>query len=301
MSAVLDRDRGSFINCPAPAKLNLFLHVTGQRPDGYHLLESAFQLIDYTDLLHFNLREDNRIVRSNELAGVPAETDLVVRAAKLLQSHTQTQQGVTITLEKKLPMGGGLGGGSSDAATTFIALNQLWNTQLSRQQLMGLGVKLGADIPFFLFGQNAFAKGIGEQLSQLDTPDCWYVVLEPGVAIPTQAIFSSKALTRDSPSIKVADFHCYPQGNWKNDLQSVAVQLFPEVQIALEWLNHYGNAKMTGSGSCVFCACDSEKAADEILQQIPRNDRLSENKLRKWNAWKAKSLKEHPLARWIKS
>jgi len=293
---------GSFKNCPAPAKLNLFLHVTGQRADGYHLLESAFQLIDYADLLHFNVRQDGKIFRTNDIPGVPSELDLVVRAAKLLQAHSSCNLGAEITLEKKLPMGGGLGGGSSDAATTLIALNCLWDTGLSRQELMDLGVKLGADVPFFLFGQNAFAQGIGEKLTPLATPDCWYVVLEPGVSIPTQAIFSSKALTRNSPSIKVADFQCYPQGNWRNDLQSVAVQLFPEVLIALEWLsqydNAYGNAKMTGSGSCVFCACESENAADEILKSIPAK---SSDKLRNWNAWKGKSLKEHPLKKWIRS
>lgn len=288
----------SFNHCPAPAKLNLFLHVTGRRADGYHLLESAFQLIDRSDVLHFTLRDDAQVIRCNEIAGVPAESDLVVRAAKLLQSHTDCRRGVEITLDKNLPMGGGLGGGSSDAATTLIALNCLWDTQLTRQQLMDLGVRLGADVPFFLFGQNAFAQGIGEQLTPLTTPDCWYVVIEPGVSVPTQAIFSSKALTRNSPSIKVADFQHYPQGNWKNDLQSVAVQLFPEVLFALEWLTDYGNARMTGSGSCVFCACASVAAATEILNKISGS---TSNKLRNWNAWKTKSLKEHPLAPWIKS
>jgi 4-diphosphocytidyl-2-C-methyl-D-erythritol kinase len=289
---------GSFKNCPAPAKLNLFLHVTGQRADGYHLLESAFQLVDRADLLHFNLRSDGDVIRTNDIAGIPAESDLIVRAAKLLQSHTHSQHGVDMTLDKTLPMGGGLGGGSSDAATTLIALNCLWGTNLSRQELMDLGGRLGADVPFFLFGQNAFAQGIGEKLTPLETPDCWYVVIEPGVAIPTQSIFSSKALTRNSPSIKVADFHCYPQGNWRNDLQSVAVQLFPEVLFALDWLSHYGNAKMTGSGSCVFCACESEDAADEILKKVSSTQ---SDKLQNWNVWKCKSLKEHPLTHWIKS
>ncbi|MET3107698.1 4-diphosphocytidyl-2-C-methyl-D-erythritol kinase [Oxalobacteraceae bacterium GrIS 2.11] len=298
MTPVLDAERGSFLNCPAPAKLNLFLHVTGQRPDGYHLLESAFQLVDRADTLHFTRRADGKILRSNDIPGVPADSDLVVRAARLLQSHTQSRSGVEITLKKILPMGGGLGGGSSDAASTLIALNCLWSTNLSRRELMELGVRLGADVPFFLFGQNAFAQGIGEQLTALDTPDCWYVVIEPGVAIPTEAIFSSKALTRNSPSIKVADFHSYPQGNWKNDLQSVAVQLFPEVLFALNWLDQYGNAKMTGSGSCVFCACESELAATEILKNIPTR---SDGQLHIWNAWKTKSLREHPLTHWIKS
>ena len=298
MNPTLDRISGTFLHCPAPAKLNLFLHVIGQRADGYHLLETAFQLIDHADVLHFRLRDDSNIVRTNEVAGVPAESDLVLRAARLLQSHLNETRGAAITLEKNLPMGAGLGGGSSDAATTLIALNSLWDANLSRQQLMDLGLQLGADIPFFLFGQNAYAEGIGEQLSALTTPDCWYVVIEPGVAIPTQAIFSSKALTRNSPSIKVSDFHRYPQGDFRNDLQSVAVQLFPEVLFALEWLSHYGNTKMTGSGSCVFCACESEAAAEKILSEFSGS---VDNKLQKCKAWKAKSLKEHPLTHWIKS
>jgi len=298
MNPTLDRISGTFLHCPAPAKLNLFLHVIGQRADGYHLLETAFQLIDHADVLHFRLRDDSNIVRTNEVAGVPAESDLVLRAARLLQSHLNETRGAAITLEKNLPMGAGLGGGSSDAATTLIALNSLWDANLSRQQLMDLGLQLGADIPFFLFGQNAYAEGIGEQLSALTTPDCWYVVIEPGVAIPTQAIFSSKALTRNSPSIKVSDFHRYPQGDFRNDLQSVAVQLFPEVLFALEWLSQYGNTKMTGSGSCVFCACESEAVAAKILQEFSGS---VDKKLHNARAWKAKSLQEHPLTTWIKS
>ncbi len=302
MKPELNVERGYARNCPAPAKLNLFLHVTGQRADGYHLLQTAFQLIDRTDLLHFTRRSDNRIVRVNDIPGVPEAADLVVRAAKLLQSKTGTQQGVEITLDKQLPMGGGLGGGSSDAATTLMALNCLWECNLSRHELMACGLHLGADVPFFLFGQNAFAEGVGDLLSPLETPDCWYVVIEPGVSVPTQAIFSSKSLTRNSPSIKVADFHCYPQGEWRNDLEGVAVQLFPDVLFALKWLSHYGNARMTGSGSCVFCACDSEKAAENILHDIPSMvEAPGDNKLRYWNAWKAKSLNEHPLTHWLGS
>ena len=210
-------------NCPAPAKLNLFLHVTGRRNDGYHLLETAFQFIDYGDVLHFSLRMDGIIERSTTLSGVPPEQDLVIRAARLLQSHSGCALGATIALEKKLPMGGGLGGGSSDAATALIALNRLWNTGISRSELMALGLQLGADVPFFLFGQNAFAQGVGEDLIALTTPDCWYVVVEPGVQVPTPLIFSAKELTRDSKQIKVSDFQQYPKGTWRNDLQAVAV------------------------------------------------------------------------------
>jgi 4-diphosphocytidyl-2-C-methyl-D-erythritol kinase len=284
---------GTLKNCPAPAKLNLFLHVIGQRADGYHLLETAFQFIDRGDLLHFSVRNDAKIVRTTDLVSVPAETDLVVRAAKLLQLHTGIKLGADIALEKVLPMGGGLGGGSSDAATTLIALNHLWNTRLTRQQLMQLGLQLGADVPFFLFGQNAFGQGVGEQLVPLATPDCWYVVIEPGVSVPTQAIFSSKALTRNSHSITVSDFQSYPNGAWKNDLQDVAVQLFPEILTAIRWLSSYGKAKMTGSGSCVFCACPNEDAAVEIIKNVPQQFTSQ------WKVWKAKSLKEHPLSSWL--
>ena len=279
-------------NCPAPAKLNSFLHVTGRRDDGYHLLETAFQLIDYSDMLHFKLRHDGQVLRSNDIPGVPEAADLVIRAAKLLQSNTGSQFGADITLDKKIPMGGGLGGGSSDAATTLMALNRLWNTRLTRQQLMHLGLQLGADVPFFIFGQNAFAQGVGEDLTPLKTPDCWYVVIEPGVTVPTPAIFSSKALTRNSPSITVSDFQRYPQGNWRNDLQAVAVDLYPEILATLDWLKDYGDARMTGSGSCVFCACDSENTALEILKKIPKKPRM-------WNGWVAKALNEHPLTVWL--
>jgi len=277
-------------DCLAPAKLNLFLHVTGRRADGYHFLQTAFQLIDVGDILHFTLRDDAVIERSTPLPGVPAETDLVVRAAKLLQAHTGCRSGASIALEKKLPMGGGLGGGSSDAATTLIALNHLWKTNLSRIELMALGLQLGADIPFFIFGQNAFGEGIGEALVPLTTPDCWYVVIEPGVHVPTQAIFSAKELTRDSKQIKVSDFQQYPKGFWKNDLQSVAENLFSEISAVLDWLKNYGDARMTGSGSCVFCQCLHQAQADKILNDVPQ----------KWNAWKAKSLQQHPLSGLLK-
>ncbi len=300
MTALVDlAHQGILRNCPAPAKLNLFLHVIGQRTDGYHLLQSVFQLIDRGDLLHFRLRSDRKIQRTNPLAGVPSVSDLVVRAARLLQQYTNNPFGVDITLDKHLPMGGGLGGGSSDAATTLIALNYLWNTHLSRQQLIQLGMQLGADVPFFLFGQNAFVEGIGEQLTPVETPDCWYVVIEPGVSVPTEAIFSSKALTRNSPSIKVADFRNYLPSNkrGKNDLQYVAVQLFPEILAALNWLNSYGNARMTGSGSCVFCACSNEEEANVILQQV---DLESDKAAKNWKVWKSKALKTHPLVGLVK-
>lgn len=282
--------------CPAPAKLNLFLHVTGRRPDGYHLLQSAFQLIDRCDTLDFAVRSDGRIVRTNDIPGVPAESDLVVRAALLLrEAGGHAQLGADITVHKILPMGGGLGGGSSDAATTLLALNHLWQTGLSRRQLMALGLKLGADVPFFLFGQNAFAEGVGEDLTPLRTAEAWFVVIEPGVSVPTATIFSSKLLTRDTKVIKVTDFpdatKQIASSFGKNDLEMVATAHFPEVAAAIEWLGKFGNARMTGSGACVFSAFEHEHQADEVLKQLPS----------RWIGWKAKAMQEHPLAHLVQS
>ncbi len=286
----------SLHDCPAPAKLNLFLHVTGRRADGYHLLQSVFQLIDYGDTLHFDLRDDELIVRTNEVPGVPQEQDLIVRALRLLQAeyqrrHGRLPPGIDVAIEKILPMGGGLGGGSSDAATTLMAANHLWQAGLSQQELMDLGLPLGADIPFFLFGETAFVEGVGEALQAVPGPDCWYVVLEPGVAVPTPAIFSAHDLTRDTKPVTIADFSSSLAvsgkqiGFGKNDLQDVAERLFPPVAEAVRWLGGYGDARMTGSGACVFCAFSGEREADQVLAQVPE----------RWKAWKAHSLASHPM------
>lgn len=286
----------SLTNCLAPAKLNLFLHVTGRRPDGYHLLQTVFQLLDHGDLLHFTTRNDGVLRRMNPFPGVDEEIDLVLRAARLLKSHAQAVQagaatlGADITLEKKLPMGGGLGGGSSDAATTLIALNHLWQLGLSRQQLMALGLQLGADVPFFVFGSNAFAQGIGEQLQPVATPDCWYVVIEPGVSVPTPEIFSAKDLTRDSKHVTIADFSSRQIRLFgKNDLQAVAARLYPAIADAIDWLGAYGDARMSGSGACVFCATENEQAAQQVVQKVPTH----------WKAWSARALKQHPMAAFL--
>jgi len=278
----------SLRNCPAPAKLNLFLHVVGRRPDGYHLLQTVFQLLEHGDLLDFTLRDDGLIRRVNEVPGVPEESDLVVRAARLLQSGITDRPapGADITVHKRLPMGGGLGGGSSDAATTLMALNHLWQAGKSREELMALGLKLGADVPFFIFGSNAFAEGVGEQLTAVDGLDCWFVVIEPGVAIPTPAIFCSPELTRDSKPVRIADFSRALQNAFgKNDLQAVATKLYPEVAAAISWLGNYGSARMTGSGACVFMPCESEELANQVLRAAPE----------RWKAWKAKGIRKHPL------
>jgi 4-diphosphocytidyl-2-C-methyl-D-erythritol kinase len=286
----------SLHDCPAPAKLNLFLHVTGRRPDGYHLLQSVFQLIDQSDTLHFDLRDDDRIVRSNEVPGVPAEQDLIVRALRALQAeyakrHGRRPAGIEVAVDKRLPMGGGLGGGSSDAATALMAANHLWQAGLSDAELMAIGLPLGADIPFFLFGRTAFAEGVGEALQAVDGPDCWYVVIEPGVSVPTAAIFTAPDLTRNTKPVRIADFLGRESdskdliGFGKNDLQDVAVRLFPPVAEAVEWLKGYGAARMTGSGACVFCAFSTEQEAERVLNVVPA----------RWKAWKAKSLPRHPM------
>jgi 4-diphosphocytidyl-2-C-methyl-D-erythritol kinase len=278
--------------CPAPAKLNLFLHVTGRRPDGYHLLQSVFQLIDRGDTLHFDLREDGRIVRSTDVPGVPEEQDLVVRALRLLAAeyarrHGRPAPGIEVAIDKILPMGGGLGGGSSDAATALMAANHLWQAGLARDELMALGLPLGADIPFFLFGETAFAEGVGEMLQPVQGPDCWYVVIEPGVAVPTPAIFFAPDLTRNTKPVTIADFSSSRDlsGFGRNDLQDVAVRLYPPVAEAIAWLGSHGEARMTGSGACVFSAFSSESEADRVLGLVPGV----------WTAWKAKSLATHPL------
>jgi 4-diphosphocytidyl-2-C-methyl-D-erythritol kinase len=286
----------SLKNCPAPAKLNLFLHVTGRRADGYHLLQTVFQMVDHGDTLHFTLRGDHELRRVTEVPGVPEAQDLIIRAARLLQAEVQRRSGslppgVDIAIDKILPMGGGLGGGSSDAATTLMALNHLWQAGLDKRELMALGLPLGADIPFFIFGETAFAEGVGEALQPVAAPECWYVVIEPGVAVPTPAIFSSERLTRNTSPVIITDFSSYLEnqtdlkGYGKNDLQQVAMELFPPVAEAIEWLGAYGDARMTGSGACVFCAVATQADADAVLQQVPA----------KWRGWKARALKTHPI------
>ena len=279
-------------NCPAPAKLNLFLHVTGQRSDGYHLLQSVFQLIDLCDILHFDCRDDSQIRRTDN-DQIPEEDDLAVRAAKLLQKAANHKNpgfspGVDIRIEKNIPMGGGLGGGSSDAATTLLVLNRLWNCDFSREELMALSVQLGADVPFFIFGENAYAEGIGEKLSPVATPDGYYVVVKPSVSVPTVAIFRSKELTRNTEPIKIADFPGIYKNLpdfGKNDLQPVAIKLYPEIATALDALGRYGKARMTGSGACVFARFGNKAEAEKVAASLSG----------KWETWTAKSLQNHPL------
>ena len=256
----------------APAKINLFLHITGRRTDGYHTLQSVFQLLDFYDTIHLKPTPTGEIKRVNDIANVPASQDLCVRAALALQQATGCAQGVDIFVEKRIPMGGGLGGGSSDAATALIALNHLWQTNLNRKQLMQIGLKLGADVPVFIFGQNAWAEGIGEQLTPIILPTSYYLVLTPNVHVPTAQVFGNSTLTKDTKPLKIADFSRDTNSNvFKNDLEAVVCKEFPAVASTLHWLNQYGLARMSGSGASVFVAVNSQQYANELLSQKPAN------------------------------
>lgn len=257
---------------PAPAKLNLFLHVVGRRADGYHLLQTVFRFIDLADTLRFEARSDGRIVLATPTPGVPPEQDLVVRAAGALlkvgagDTAKCAASGVTIHLEKRIPMGGGLGGGSSDAAATLIALNHLWGCGLSRRELQAIGLALGADVPIFIHGRNCFAEGIGEQFTDAAVPEAWYLLTLPAVAVPTAEIFRSPDLRRDTPAMKPADWR---PGVGHNDLEPVACALYPEVACHLDWLRHLGDARMTGSGAGCFVEFRDEAAARAAHALLP--------------------------------
>ncbi|HTH93828.1 MAG TPA: 4-(cytidine 5'-diphospho)-2-C-methyl-D-erythritol kinase [Rhodocyclaceae bacterium] len=276
---------------PAPAKINHFLHVVGRRADGYHLLQTVFGFLDYGDTLYFDVREDGQVILDNPLPGVPADSDLTVRAARLLQARTGVKLGASIRLEKRLPMGGGLGGGSSDAATTLLALNHLWQAGLSRHELEMLGLQLGADVPIFVHGHAAFAEGVGEAFTDVVLPEAWYLVLIPPVGVPTQAIFGAPELRRDTPVIAPSDWH---PGMGGNDLEPVAVGLYPQVGAYLDLLRPYGAPRMSGSGACVFVAFANEADARAAQTELPVDVRN----------FVAYGLTEHPLSElfsWILS
>jgi 4-diphosphocytidyl-2-C-methyl-D-erythritol kinase len=267
---------------PAPAKLNLMLHVVGRRADGYHLLQTVLRLIDLGDTLAFAPRTDGAIRLATPLPGVAEEEDLAVRAARLLQAETGCRQGATIAIEKLIPLGGGLGGGSSDAATTLIALNELWGAGLGRAGLARIGLALGADVPFFLFGRNALGEGIGEVLTALDLPPSWYVVVSPQVAVSTREIFAAAELTRDTKPLKITAFFA---GAGRNDLEPAVRARFPEVARAIDWLASHGEARMSGSGSSVFAAFEHEDEARAVAAKVPGE----------WRAWAVRGLDRHPL------
>jgi 4-diphosphocytidyl-2-C-methyl-D-erythritol kinase len=291
MSAV---QAGAETQWPAPAKLNLFLHVTGRRPDGYHELQTLFQLIDLCDTLSIRVTDDGRIERPTGPAGVDSDSDLTVRAAKALQAATGCRCGATLRITKRIPMGGGLGGGSSDAATTLLALNHLWECGLSIDELAGVGLPLGADVPVFVRGSSAWAEGVGERLEALELPERWYVVIHPGVAVPTRDVFQSPELTRNSPVITIrALFESGgPIAGWasgggygRNDCEPVVRTRYGEVADALEWLSRYAPARLTGTGSCIFAACACAIDAERIAARVP--DR--------WKSYVARGLNVSPV------
>jgi 4-diphosphocytidyl-2-C-methyl-D-erythritol kinase len=251
---------------PAPAKLNLMLRIVGRRSDGYHLLQTVFQFLDRGDWLWFDLRDDGMIERRGEVAGVPPDADLIVRAARLLQQVTGTRLGATLRIVKQLPLGGGLGGGSSDAATALVALNRYWQTGLTLAELAELGVQLGADVPVFVHGHAAWAEGVGEQLTPITLDESWFAVLVPACSIATGAIFNDPELTRNSPLITIADF---VKGVVGNDCATVVYRRYPDVAAAADWLRQHGTARLTGTGACVFAAFPDAAAANRVLNQLP--------------------------------
>jgi 4-diphosphocytidyl-2-C-methyl-D-erythritol kinase len=282
----------SALGLPAPAKLNLFLHVTGRRADGYHTLQTAFQLIDLADWLDIERRGDGQIVREGDLRW-DAGDDLAVRAALALRHATGCRLGASIRVTKNIPAGSGMGGGSSDAATTLIALNRVWGLGLSRADLATIALPLGADVPFFLHGSNAFAEGVGEELRAIFTPPAWYAVIWPQVHVSTREIFTDPGLTRTTKPTKMADFSAaaglLPQTLFgANDLEPVARRRFPEIEQALAHLRRQGPARMTGSGSAVFAPmASSDEARNAVAECMPR-----------WQRWAVQGLSEHPLAAW---
>ncbi|MDX9875229.1 MAG: 4-(cytidine 5'-diphospho)-2-C-methyl-D-erythritol kinase [Spongiibacteraceae bacterium] len=254
------------LTLPAPAKINLFLHITGRRPDGYHTLQTAFQLLDFGDTLHLTAVEDGDLTVFPSLPGVAAGHNLVLRAAALLQDHTGCERGAAIRVTKRLPMGGGLGGGSSDAATTLVGLNTLWELGLSLDELAELGVRLGADVPVFVHGRSAFAEGIGDQLRPVELRETNYLILIPPCQVSTAEIFSAEALTRNTTAITIAAF--LEQGG-RNDCEPVVRALYPEVAFAVDWLSLYSPARMTGTGACVFAEFDQRADAEAVLARLP--------------------------------
>ncbi len=267
----------------APAKLNLFLHITGRRPDGYHLLQTVFQFLDYADQLSFNITDNGKVMQMIPLSGVDEGDDLTVRAAILLQAETKTEKGVEIYLNKSIPVGGGLGGGSSDAATTLLVLNELWGANLERARLVELGLQLGADVPVFVAGHAAWAEGVGEILTPIEPEERWYAVMVPPVQVSTQRVFEELGLTAYGPPSKIRDFHA---GRVRNDLEAVVRRCYPDVDRALQWLAQFGDARMTGSGACVYLPVKDQGEGVQIVERRPE-----------WlEGFVARGVNRHPLS-----
>lgn len=267
---------------PAPAKVNLFLHILGRRSDGYHELQTVFQFAGLCDTLSFEVREDGEVRRTTDLPGVAPEADLVVRAARLLQSHIGTRLGADIGVTKRIPTGAGLGGSSSDAATTLVALDHLWGTGVPGLELQSIGRRLGADVPIFLHGQAAWAEGIGERFSPIALEEPWYLLIRPDIEVSTAAVFNDPDLTRNTSPITIARFLA---GDGHNDCEAVVRVRYPEVGAALDWLGERAHARLTGTGSCVFGAFPSEAEARAVLTELPR----------RWDGFVAEGRNRSPL------
>lgn len=274
------------LTLPAPAKLNRLLRITGRRPDGYHELQTLFQFLDHGDTLHLSPREDGELRLTPALPGVAAEDNLILRAARALQAETGCRLGAEIRLEKRLPLGGGLGGGSSDAATALLGLDRLWELGLDLDRLAALGLGLGADVPVFVHGRAAWAEGIGERLTpvELDTP--WFVVIHPRVAVSTPAVFGAAQLTRDTPPITMARALQGGASSWRNDCEATVRELYPEVARALDWLASRAPTMLTGTGACVFARLPSEAEADRLLAEATRH---------RWQAFLTRGVNHSPL------
>jgi len=281
---------------PAPAKLNLLLHITGQRADGYHELQTVFQFLEHGDELRFDSRSDGKIRRVRDVEGVPAEDDLVVRAARALQKNCANKQGVDIHLDKKLPMGAGLGGGSSDAATTLHALNRIWGCGLRDDELAEIGLKLGADVPVFVHGFSAFAEGVGERLTPVELDQPWYLVITPDIHVSTAEIFGDLELTRDCPTIKIRGL---ADSDWDNVCLPVVVKHYPEVAQALEILGQYAEARMSGTGASVFAAFETEAEAKQVRASL--RDAEKAGIPASWKDFIAKGVNTSPLQKRINS
>jgi 4-diphosphocytidyl-2-C-methyl-D-erythritol kinase len=281
----MNRPLGHPAHWPAPGKLNLFLHVVGRRPDGYHELQTAFQFIDLADDLRFHERPPGCIERLGDVPGVPPDDDLVVRAARALQAQVpagRAEPGVAIEVRKRLPIGGGIGGGSSDAATTLVALNELWGLHLPAERLAGLGLELGADVPVFVRGRAAWAEGVGERLMPFDFAEPVFLLLRPDASVPTAAVFKAPELTRDSPLMTIAGFL---QAGGRNDCEPVVRRRWPQVAEALDWLGRFGPARLTGTGACVYAAMPDAASAESVRVQVPS----------RWQAWVTRGCNRSPL------
>ncbi len=285
------------LTLPAPAKLNLFLHITGQREDGYHLLQTIFQFLDFSDEIKLTLRDDNKIQRVKGLEHIPQESDLCVRAARLLQSQSNCTAGVDIAIKKNLPIGGGIGGGSSDAATVLLGLNKLWSCGFNTQKLADIGLSLGADVPVFINGFAAWAEGVGEHLTAIEPPEKWFLLVYPKVFVSTAEVFTDQGLTRDCEPIRIARF-LKGSGIEKkleevsNVFEPVVRNKYQEIADALDWLSNFSPARLTGTGSCLFASFDCESSANHVLCQLPKN--------RQWQGFVAKGVNTSPLIKSIR-